>query len=98
VGSTTVEAVVGETFEVELEGVPTSGFLWEAASFPDDLVRLVGEDVDAEPRPIGGAAVQRFRFEALAPGEGELRLAYRRPWESKPAAEERTVKVTITER
>jgi predicted secreted protein len=95
VESGSVEAAVGETFEVELEGVPTSGFLWEAVVVPEDLVRLVGDDVDAAPGPIGGSAVQRFRFEALSAGEAELGFAYRRPWESKPPAEERSFRVTI---
>ena len=95
--SDSLEAAVGETFEIDLEGVPTAGFLWEAVSVPEDLMRLVDDDVDAPPGPIGGAALQRFRFEALAPGEAELRFSYRRPWESSPPAEERAVKVTIRE-
>jgi predicted secreted protein len=90
-----VETSVGEEFELDLEGVPTSGFRWEVAGLPDDKVQLVGEDVEAASGPIGGSARERFRFRALAAGEAEIRFAHRRPWESKPPAEERTYRVTI---
>ncbi len=30
----------------------------------------------------GCAETTTFRFEAVAPGEGTLRLEYRRPWET----------------
>jgi predicted secreted protein len=90
-----IEASVGEEFEVELEAVPTSGFQWQVTQLDAERLRVVSDDVEVTSERIGGSALQRFRFEALAPGEVELRLALSRPWESKPPAEERTYRVTI---
>jgi inhibitor of cysteine peptidase len=91
-----VETRVGEEFEIELESVPTSGFRWQVAALDAERLRLLADDeIVASTERIGGAAVHRFRFQALAPGEAELRLALSRPWESKPPAEEREFRVTV---
>jgi inhibitor of cysteine peptidase len=90
-----IETSIGEEFEVELEAVPTSGFQWQVARVDPARVRLVSDDIEVTSERIGGPALQRFRFEALEPGEAELRLELRRPWESKPPAEERTYRVTV---
>jgi predicted secreted protein len=36
---------------------------------------------------IGSGGTERFRFRALGPGDGDLRMTYRRPWETAPAQE-----------
>jgi predicted secreted protein len=90
-----IETRVGEEFAIEVEAVPTSGFQWQIAEADAERVRLVSDDVEVTSERIGGSALQRFRFEALAPGEVDLRLALSRPWESKPPAEERTFRVTV---
>ncbi len=90
-----VETRVGEEFEVEVEAVPTSGFQWQVAGLDAERLRLVSDDLDVTSDRIGGSARQRFRFEALAEGEAEVRLALSRPWESNPPAEERTFNVTV---
>lgn len=92
---TDVETAVGDEFEVELEGVPTAGFRWEASPPEPACVRLLGDEVEAARGRAGGPAVQRFRFEALASGEAELRFAYRRPWEPGPPRAERSIRVTV---
>ena len=90
-----IETSVGEEFEVELEAVPTSGFQWQVAQGNPASIRLLTDDIEVTSDRVGGPAVQRFRFEALEPGEAELRLELSRPWESKPPAEERTYRVTV---
>lgn len=90
-----VQTSVGEEFEVALEGVPTSGFSWEPALTEETRVTFLGDDVDAPVERLGGPALQRFRFSAREAGEVELRFVYRRPWESRPPVEERTIRVRI---
>ncbi len=92
---TRIEAILGETFEVALEAVPTSGFAWQVAGLDETRLRLVADEVEVTSERIGGSALQRLRFEALAPGETDLRLELKRPWESKPPAEERTFQVAV---
>jgi predicted secreted protein len=84
-----VQASVGDTFDVRLEGIPTSGYTWEldAAGLPD-LVELVAAELVAPQGQIaGGAAVQVFRFRAARSGEVRLRFRYRRRWEAQPLRE-----------
>ncbi|HEY3106846.1 MAG TPA: protease inhibitor I42 family protein [Gaiellaceae bacterium] len=92
-----VEVSVGGTFDVPLEGVPTSGFRWEL-SIPDEARKLIApldEKWEADACLPGGPAVQRFRFRASAPGEATLTFRYARPWEDQPPRDERTVSVRI---
>lgn len=101
-----VTAKVGETFEVGLEGAPTTGFVWEV-DIPSEARRMIeplgsdwtlaGSEVDAPGRPkVGAPATQRFRFAALAPGEVTLTFRYRRSWETKES-DRRTVVVRISD-
>jgi inhibitor of cysteine peptidase len=95
---TEIRAVQGESFDVALEGVPGSGFRWEL-ELPRGAspVLLAGEEVDRpDPSRVGGSATQRFRFEAVEPGELELRFFYRRPWGSDPPLDEKTLAVVVT--
>jgi predicted secreted protein len=92
-----IRAVAGGTFEVALEGVPGSGFRWEA-ELPEGESPIValGEDVDEpDPSRVGGSAIQRFRFRAVEPGALELRFVYRRSWEKEPPLEERSFAVVV---
>jgi predicted secreted protein len=93
-----IRAVQGETFDVTLQGVSGSGFRWEL-DLPQGAspVVLAGEEVDRpDPSRVGGSATPRFSFEAVEPGELELRFVYRRPWESDPPLEEEIVSVVVT--
>lgn len=91
---------MGATFEVSLEGSPTTGFTWEAELPPSEreLVEPVGTEWrrSDDKKKLGGSATQIFRFRALRRGETTLRFRYRRPWESG-AISERLVPVHIEE-
>jgi len=91
-----IRAFVGERFEVVLESVPGSGFRWEAIVPEGTGIVLAGEELEhGDPALVGGPASQRFRFDAVEPGEVEVRFVYRRPWEAEPPLEERTFTVTV---
>lgn len=95
--SRVIEVPVGGTFDVPLEGVPTSGFRWEL-SIPDEARELIdplGDEWEQASGLAGGPAVQRFRFRASGAGEATLTFRYARPWEEAPPREERTVSVRI---
>jgi predicted secreted protein len=94
-----VVASVGDAFDIALEGVPTSGYVWEVEL--GDLgsaVELLGRETrpPGPPRaPIaGGRASQVFHFRATAPGEGTLHFRYGRSWEPVPVREH-LVRVTV---
>jgi predicted secreted protein len=84
-----VQATVGDTFDVRLEGIPTSGYTWELdpSGLPDLVEFLAAELVAAHGQVAGGPAVQVFRFRATRPGETRIRFRYRRRWEAEPLRE-----------
>jgi inhibitor of cysteine peptidase len=97
-----IEVPVNQRFAVELVGVPTAGNVWAPAQIPAFITRA-GEatgntsQAQSEPGFVGGSHWEVLMFVATSPGEGELVLVQRRPWEtSEPASD--TFRVTIVAR
>ena len=77
-----IVARVGESFTVELEGIPTAGYEWKLAQ-DDSKFRLVKKDYAHPGASIGGATKERFHIKASQPGSTTLTFNYKRPWESE---------------
>ena len=92
-----LELRLGERLAVSLEGNPTLGYRWEVAANDPAILQPNGTPQFA---PGGGAAVGsgRFtlKFTAIAAGQTDLRLHYRRPFEKvAPPAKRFQVSVTV---
>lgn len=96
------EVTVNERFAVELVGVPTAGYVWAPAQMPAFLTRAgeaTGNTIPEQSQPgyVGGRHWEVLMFVATSPGEGELVLEQRRPWETgQPPAD--VFNVTIVAR
>lgn len=82
-----VEVRVNERFAVELVGVPTAGYIWAPAQMPPFITRAgeaSGPTIPEQNQPgyAGGNHWEVLMFVATGPGEGELVLEQRRPWET----------------
>jgi predicted secreted protein len=89
----TIRTRVGDTFVVELEGNPTTGYVWEPEAH--DSVEFVGREVVQSGGGIGAGARERLSFRSRAAGAFTLKVRHKRPWE--PAAlETRAVKVSVS--
>ena len=83
-----VEMKVGEKISVSLSGVPTAGYVWSADA-PPPFVKVSegpgGATSSAQSLPgfAGGNHWEVLVIEAVAPGEGEIALVQKRPWEDK---------------
>mgnify|MGYP003633150626 FL=1 len=82
-----VEMHVGQTLRIELESIPTAGYVWEIQDQPDFL-ELVGENTrptnpefQNQPGVTGGNHYLSFDLAAVAPGSATLHLIEHRPWE-----------------
>lgn len=94
-GEVTVRA--GGTLIVELEGNPTTGFMWVESEVPD-VLELRGEpEFESASDALGAGGMMTFTYDAIQAGEGTLELAYERPWEDKDPEERFTVTVTVVE-
>jgi len=83
-----VSIKVGEKISVSLSGVPTAGYVW-AADKPPAFVKVTdgpgGATTTAQSLPgfTGGNHWAVLVIEALKPGEAEIALVQKRPWEDK---------------
>jgi inhibitor of cysteine peptidase len=98
----TITVPVGATFQVQLMGVPTAGYLWGLTSTPDFLEKTAetgGDTTTAQRKPgfVGGNHWEVFALRAKSAGRGELVLEQRRPWE-KTEPPSQTFRVTIEAR
>ncbi len=89
---------MGQTFDITLQGTPTAGYRWEVTIPPEDehVVSLAGSSWSPAASHLGGAAEQRFHFQALAAGTAVVHFRYRRPWDTV-AHDEREVTIAVTD-
>lgn len=79
---------LGGGIEIVLKGNPTTGYTWETASFSTNQLRQVaGVKYSQSEKPdgkemVGGGGKFIFRFKAVGSGSGEVKLVYRRSWET----------------
>lgn len=92
----TIGLARGRRLIVELPANATTGFSWAVVKAGG--LTQVGEPEYAAPSEsdvVGAGGIARFTFEATTPGNGQLTLEYRKPWE-KDAAAEKTWSVTLS--
>lgn len=100
-GAVTLRA--GETLRIELQSVPTAGYIWQLTEAPEFL-ELVAENTRPTdpayqnlPGFTGGNHYMSFDLEARAAGTGTVRLAEGRPWETdEPPEGSYELSVTVT--
>lgn len=84
----------GETFKIELDANPSTGYLWDVrlkAGKASLVSQNYTSDAPAGSMVIGGGGVESFVFKAEEAGTVELVAEYSRPWEkgTKPAVTQR---------
>ncbi|NCD32580.1 MAG: hypothetical protein EOL87_04090 [Spartobacteria bacterium] len=74
---------VDGTFQIQLEGNPTTGYIWEIEKMDASMLRAVDDPVyEAKSKSrAGSGGVYTFSFKVVAAGASSLALAYHRPWE-----------------
>ena len=96
--NTTVSLVQGQQLIVSLPANPSTGFAWEIAAVPGHIAAdgnpaFTSGATETSPALVGASGEMAFAFLATGSTSGVLELAYRRPWEKKPAA--RTYRLTV---
>jgi inhibitor of cysteine peptidase len=89
-----VTLAVGGAVELSLAENRTTGYHWELKESAEPICELVKDEFEPSSGPPGSGGVHRWRFEAVKPGSGKIRLQYRRPWE-KNTAPARTYEVSV---
>jgi predicted secreted protein len=73
---------VGETFRIELEESPTTGYRWEMPVDQPATVEVRNSSFTPANLSIGGGGVRVFTLVATAQGTTKLRGVLRRAWET----------------
>ena len=72
----------GQALVISLEGNPSTGYGWEVGEESPGILLRMGEwEFEPESDLDGAPGIMTLRFLAVAPGQNDLRLVYRRPWE-----------------
>jgi inhibitor of cysteine peptidase len=85
-GDTTneVKLAVGQTYTIDLDSNPTTGYSWRLASPTNKVFMLVTNTYEPRAnnqRLVGSGGVEHWTFKAVGKGRAELALEYVRPWE-----------------
>jgi inhibitor of cysteine peptidase len=88
--SSPVDVAVDDTFVIELEANPSTGYSWELAGPLDEaIVVSLGSDHEAgDSDAVGAPGTQQLSFRAVGTGTTTIALQYVRPWETDVAPSE----------
>ena len=82
-----IEVPVNQEFEVTLPETPTAGYKWTPKSSGEPACALVNESTQPKTGVIGGSGRRSWRFRAVSPGSGRIKMVYGRSWQTKSEAE-----------
>ena len=89
----------GDTFRIALQSNPTTGFSWIEAGKPDpDVIRLTAKrfaSARKQKNLVGASGETEFVYKAVGPGETEIRLNYKRSWETVAPAKTFMLKILV---
>ena len=92
------------TLQVSLVGNPSTGYSWTVTDDAGGILKQIGEptvapvDPNASPsgQAVGASQRQTFQFDAAKTGSGELKMEYKRSWETTvPPETTFTLDVTV---
>jgi inhibitor of cysteine peptidase len=78
----TIELSIDDPFEIELEGNPTTGYIWDVLSYDSTIIKQIGK-ADYQPLSdaIGTGGKYTFKFQTITSGSTTLHLIYYKTFE-----------------
>lgn len=87
----------GDEVVLTVDETATTGYVWQIAAVNGPLEVLGDRSIAPSSDAPGAGGAHEVRLRAADPGDGELHLTLRRPWEQSAAAsDEVRVKVRVT--
>ncbi len=72
-----------DVLALNLEANPSTGYSWVVEGMDRRMLRQVANEFVSQSTMLGAPETQVLRFQGIAAGRTEIRLSYRRPWESE---------------
>jgi inhibitor of cysteine peptidase len=92
-----VTMTVGQDLVLRLESNPSTGYGWEVAELDTSVVAQQGEPRFLPSSDLPGASgIETWRFRAVGRGRTDLRLVYRRSWETEPPLRELQLRLCVS--
>ena len=94
--ASTMKMNIGDIVRVHLDGNPTTGYTWDKVAGNESIIARVGETkFEPTSKAIGSGGKVTMFFKAMGSGDTDLKLVYRRTWESAAPAKELTYKINV---
>jgi inhibitor of cysteine peptidase len=77
-----IKTKIGETFTIELESNPTTGYQWQE-KFDETKLKLLEKKTNLHSNSIGASTTEVLSFQALTDGVSTINLDYKRIWETE---------------
>ena len=93
----TIEIKFGETFSLELESIPSSGYSWQWINDePSILIEKTDSSFHSEhPNRPGNNGVEIWKFKGIKNGKATIRMEYKRVWDTNSTIKTEIFKVNI---
>ena len=88
----------GDTFVIQLEENPTTGYRWSVSISDEDIVKLDKDDYQQRPTDtgvVGAGGTRILTFKGLKQGTAVISLTYERSFEESSAVETLEYKITV---
>lgn len=94
---TDFELSVNESFQVELDANPTTGFAWKWTNRESvSIIELSGSEyIAADPVLIGSGGKEIWKFKGIKTGIDTIKMEYGRAWETTSAANRKNITVEV---
>ena len=96
----TVDAEIGQHFDISLESNPSTGHSWQVTQYPNKKVVRVLNSHYVEPSgdAMGAPGEEVWQFQAVGKGSTKMVMEYSQPWEKKtPPAKRYTLTINVTQ-
>jgi inhibitor of cysteine peptidase len=77
-----IQSKLNLEFSIALDSNPTTGYRWDAKFDPKRLKLVEKSFQPSGTGAIGLGGRERFSFVPIKPGETQVVMVYKRPWES----------------
>jgi inhibitor of cysteine peptidase len=71
----------GEEFVIKIKSNPTTGYSWELANNPDNIILVTNSYLASSSRLMGVGGHELWTFKAVGCGQTNILMKYLRPWE-----------------
>lgn len=79
--ATSAKAEVEPTLSIELEGNPTTGYIWDYTAEGSGEIEIAEERIEKTSELLGAPSIFYYSFRGVKEGNVTLIFEYARPWE-----------------